>query len=318
MQELHDSRTSAPPADTPPRSDQEEISSALKQAAAAWSTPGAHNASSKTRWWFHPAILRHLTRLMTGKEINSIIAGDIEFLRERQPQGFEHAVSVGCGSAFKELSILRSGVVGHFTLYELAEPRIEQALALAAQWGLSDRITVRRDIQTFDTPGDYDLVHWNNSLHHMLDTAKAIEWSRASLRAGGAFYMNDCIAPDRQQHVQSYLDAATRFRECLPDRLLARPGGEYPREVKNIDGQALSRADPSECADSGTIMPALRRAFSELEIVPLGGLIYSCALNGVIANFGEEDEPLLKVALELDRQYAEQGMGEYAVAFARR
>jgi SAM-dependent methyltransferase len=36
-----------------------------------------------------------------------------------------------------------------------------------------------------------DFVHWNNSLHHMLDANKAVKSSYDILSPGGVFYMDD-------------------------------------------------------------------------------------------------------------------------------
>jgi hypothetical protein len=129
--------------------------------------------------------------------------------------------------------------------------------------------------------------------------------------------MNDCIAPNLLQYSPEYLAAASEFRAILPDRLLKVGSSIVPRSVGNIDPVKLYQADPSECVRSGDILSSINGAFPAAQIMMLGGVIYSCALNDVIANFGEDDALLLKMAMQLDEQYAKQGLSEYALVVAK-
>ncbi|WP_440659149.1 class I SAM-dependent methyltransferase [Ensifer adhaerens] len=295
----------------------ERTADVIDRAAKAWSKPNQHNQQSKTRWWFHPTVVAHRNRLIGDVSASGVIAGDISWLRKEQPAGFGHGVSIGCGNGFKELSMIRNGLVGHFTLYEISESRTSQALELAQQWNISDQITIVREVQDFVPRQKFDLVYWNSALHHMLDVKQALSWSRASLSSGGAIYINDCIAPNRLQYSEEYLSAASRFRAALPERLLIAPGGLFSRTVSNIDPEKLRQADPSECADSHAILPSLNEVFPNAVIKYLGGVIYSCALNDVIGNFTEVDQPLLELGLQLDEQYSRLGLNEYIAAFSR-
>lgn len=285
--------------------------SALERAAQAWSQPSAHNHQTKTRWWFHEPVLRHINRLICGEAVGGLTGGDVRKLQSLGP--FKRAVSVGCGNAFKELTLLRHGVVDHFTLYEIAAPRREQAKALAEEWGVADRIEVREFADLSRPRQRFDLVYWNNSLHHMLDTAQAVDWSRRSLKGDGLLYMNDYVGPNRLQYDDQYLELANRFRALLPERLIAG----YHRAVSRIDAAMIEASDPPEAADSANILPSIRNAFPSASVVRLGGVIYSCALNGVIGNFGEGDTPLLEAGLIIDQMAARAGLSENALAIAR-
>jgi SAM-dependent methyltransferase len=287
----------------------------LRKAGQAWSQANQHTPQSRSRWWFHPTVVRHLNRLICGRAVDGIGGGDLDVLGRLSGDGFELGVSIGCGTAFRELKLLRAGVVKKFILYEIAETRIQKAIELARTWGVADRIEFRSEIQTFEKPEGFDLVYWNGSLHHMLDTKKAIAWSRECLLRGGVFYMNDCIGPNRLQYSDEYLNIASEFRAALPERLLRVPGsatGFYPRTAVRLDPLKLAAADPTECADSGSIIPALAECFPKAEVTLLGGVIISCALNDLIANFGESEEDLLRIALLLDERCARQGFSEYA------
>ena len=169
-------------------------------------------------------------------------------------------------------------------------------------------------------PGDFDLVHWNNALHHMPDTEAAVAWSRDRLRPGGVFAIDDYVGASRFQHSAHLLDWANRMLAVLPDRLLRRPGesGELvPRVQMRCDAEWLARMDPSEAVDSANILPAIWRSFPEAEIIPTGGALYFVALNDAFHNFVSEDDlRLLDALLLADAAVAQQGETPYAVVLA--
>jgi SAM-dependent methyltransferase len=136
-------------------------------------------------------------------------------------------------------------------------------------------------------PEQYDLVHWNNSLHHMLDVEPAIEWSWRVLKPGGLFYMDDFVGPDRFQWTPQMLLVATAVRQ----------------------------SDPSEAADSSRILECVRRRFPGADIMLTGGVVYHLALSDILANFKEdEDLTLLDRLLEVDDMCTAVGETHYAIA----
>ncbi len=94
--------------------------------------------------------------------------------------------------------------------------------------------------------------------------------------------------------------------------------GTFRQAFKRPDPDKLAAADPTECADSADILPAVRRHFPAAWIKPTGGAIYHSALHNVIVNFTDEDTPLLELMLLLDDVCTMSGHTHYAVALAPR
>lgn len=297
------------------------LSDDLKKAAAHWSNV---RSVGRTRWWTHPVVLRHINRLVCGAEIDGPWAGLECRMRNLAPGGgFRRAISVGCGNGVKEMQLLRKGIVWKFDLFEISAARVDQGRALAGQQGLEDRATFHvADAFRSDLPDDYDLVYWNNSLHHMLNVDEAVIWSRKRLAEGGAFVMDDFVGSSRFQWPDDQLEIASRVRELLPERFLVHPldpSRRLPRRVDRPDASALIRSDPTEAAESDKILPTIRQIFPDAEIILTGGVIYHCALNDVLANFRDrEDEALLQSLLLLDETLARTGATHYAAALARK
>jgi hypothetical protein len=259
--------------------------------------------------------VRHVNRTICGKPLPGAAAGDIALLKNRFPNALETAVSIGCGQGVKEMALLKADVVRHFQLFEIAGQRVEDGKRIAARDGLEDRITWHQETVDFTEIIEVDLVYWNNALHHMLDVKEAVQWSRA---VGRYLYVNDFVGPDRMQWSDELLEITSRVRTALPVRLLQRPDGKglLSHTLTRPDAGALAAEDPTECAESSQIIPEIRRHFPEAQVRPLGGAIYHTALNDVLANFSDEDAPLLTLLLILDDLCVEAGHSEYAVAFS--
>jgi SAM-dependent methyltransferase len=299
-----------------------EKSEKLATAAAHWSKPPTGPA--RTRWWQSALIVSHINRNYCGKAVLGTDGGDIELLRTiGGGQSFDRAVSVGCGAAYHELRLLQEGVVAGFDLYEISEARADAALSKAQSLGLADRIDIRL-IDAFSEPPveRYDLVYWKDALHHMFDAAQAVRWSRQVLRPGGAFFMNEFVGPTLMQYTERQLDLAERARGALPERYLAnphRPGETVPMRRARPDPARMAEVDPSECADSSNILPAVTSAFHDAVVIPTGGVVYALALNDILANLDEsEDEALLRTLMLADDLCIEAGETLYAVAYARK
>jgi len=274
----------------------------------------------------HPLSHRHINRLVCGEEIDGPHQGFHRLINGRAPTGgFRRALSVGCGSGGKEIGLLKSNVVQEFDLFEIGEFRRAQIQAKADEHGVGDRVTIHIGNAFEQAPScEFDLVYWNNALHHMFDVEQAVSWSREALSADGCFAMDDFVGPSRFQWSEGELDLASRVRALLPGRFHAHPrnpAAKLERRPSRPSIEQMMQADPTEAADSGRILNAVMAAFSGAEIIPTGGVIYHLGLNDVLANFRDdsiEDMALLKSLLLLDETLTLTGHTHYAVALAQK
>jgi SAM-dependent methyltransferase len=289
-----------------------------------WSTQYSQASTYTTRWWECDYIVKRINRNVCGEALAGMSAGlhrvAAERFADRLP--FARGVSIGCGTGSKERHVIRSGLVEHFTLFELSSVAVEQGRMQAEQHGLTRNMTFRmEDGLTAETgEGVYDLVYWNNALHHMFDVKAALEWSRRVLRKGGVLLMDDFVGPDRMQWSDRLLDINTAVLTALPRDYLRhpmRPGFWISPRVERSPVEAVIATDPSECVDSANILPELMRVFPDAWVRKTGGGIYHVALNDVLHNLiAAQDYDLLEKLLELDDQCIEIGETHYAVAIA--
>jgi SAM-dependent methyltransferase len=287
-----------------------------------WDGVLASEKPSRVRWWEDVTTIRHINQLVSGSALDSLHAGFHERLSMIfRIQPARRAISVGCGTASKELHLLQAGVVQIFDCYEFSKAAIDHGRRVATDLGLTERLRFHYgDAFGAELPTDYDLVYWNNALHHMPSAERAIVWSKNRLRPGGIFAMDDYVGPTRFQWTDVNLEWANRVLATLPDGLLRSPYDPLQtvsRVVTRPSPEAVIAVDPSEAADSGNILPALRRVFPLACIIRTGGCIYHLALNDIFHNFNSADEiQILKSYLLLDQCLAENGETQYAVAIA--
>ena len=276
----------------------------LQAAAAAWDRNFAAKRPPIWLWWENPQVAAYLGDLVCGEACSGTAELAERGIRAHCGDAlpFETAISVGCGSAYKEVLLLERGVVRHFTLYDISKVALARARKRAEDAGVAEAITFVCEDAFRSERGKFDMVYWDNSLHHMLDVYGAIAWSKARLKPGGRLVVNDYVGPSRFQ---------------WPEEMLARingiiePMGVVP--TQRVDEQLMKKADPSEAADSARTKEALFKYFPNALWTPLGGAIYHVALIGKPVTVHPE---ILSRLLRIDAQLNASGMYVYAWATA--
>jgi SAM-dependent methyltransferase len=278
-------------------------------------------AKSSGNWWTNRLVIRDINRRLIGTPYPEISRGAVELGRRLlDGRRLQRGVSVGCGQGGKEIALVRDGFVDRMLGYDLAEARVAHARGTAQSLGLNDRIEFRQaNAFAEHARPEFDLVYWNNSLHHMFDVAAALVWSRDVLRPGGLLLVDEFVGPSRMGFDDESLAYANAVRGLLPERLLRGA----VRQLDRAWFQARIARDPSEAADSGRTRAAIAELFEAPVVRPTGGVIYFVALNGLFGNFdmgAPEDRELLGHLLALDAIYttAYPERTLYAVAAALR
>jgi SAM-dependent methyltransferase len=279
-----------------------------------------------TRWWQYDRIVRHVNEKVCGEAIPGLSHGLYRKIQNRfaNRTPFERAVSVGCGEAIKEIAFVGMGLAASFDLYELSQYAIDQGTQLIKNAGLSGcmKYHLRDPFQIPELEASYDVVFWNNSLHHMFDVDSAIRWSKKALKKSGIFVMDEFVGPSYMQWSDRLLEINTKVREQLPTAYLRDPRNPdctlaVKMERPNVD--EFCAIDPSECVDSGRILQSLHQHFPNLEIIPTGGGVYHLALNDVLHNIVQaQDQDLLNHLLAIDDECIALGETHYAVAIGVR
>jgi SAM-dependent methyltransferase len=210
---------------------------------------------------------------------------------------FARALSIGCGTGWREVDLIRRGIIQHFTLIEISDYLLGVAKDLAREAGVADRITTHvgdyTDILKDAAP--FDLIYWDDALHHMADVEIAIRTTAAALKPDGVFFMSDCVGPSRNQFSDEAIAIAERYRaELLPAQFFAGPD-PLSTTLPRMTAAEWIAQDPSEGADSGRILDCLRSILPGVEITLMGGLIYYIAMQSAYAKLDEGNPEHIEV-----------------------
>lgn len=278
----------------------------------------------RIRWWQSEHVVRQVNRRICGEGVPGPSGGDVKRIRMEFPgRKFRRAISVGGGTGVKEMALLTAGLLEFLDLFELSELRIELGIAQAQKLGIESRVRFHQTdaLEQVRDPA-YDLVYWNNSLHHMLDVPRAVAWSHGVLENEGVFYMNDFVGPTRMQWSDQTLEIVSGIRAALPERFLKDPnrkGASLVTRIRRRSAREMSREDPTECADSDRILDAVRDYFPEALVLPIGGAVYHLVLNDVLHNIDEElDREYLDLLMALDEVCSPFCDPHYCVAIGRK
>lgn len=284
-------------------------------------------SKKKLRWWESEFIIGEINRVVCGETVQGRSQGLINEVIKLLPDSLplEKGISVGCGSGKKEMNLIKQNIVKSFDLFELSEAMIEKGRVLAEELGVADKVNFIRDDAFKLITGQelYDIVHWGDALHHMLDVYDGVAWSYKVLKKGGLFYMDDYVGASRFQWSDKSLEIASKMRETFAStKYLSNPYApekflstvlSRPNVTKMIED------DPSEAADSGRILDAVQKYFPDARIKITGGVIYHLGLSDMINNFDEnkaEDQLLLKLLMLIDELCVDLGETHYGTALA--
>jgi len=276
-------------------------------------------SDQRLKWTGSRAILNYVTRLIAGEPCSSVQDANIRLIHRISPH-LPHArgISVACGRGLKEMALLEAGVVTHFDCYELSETAVLEGREEAGKRKLDERISFHLGdaFKAYIAPESYDCIYWDNAMHHMFDARVAMRWSRDLLAKGGCFFMYDFVGPTRFQWTDEQVRILKDILESLDDAFFLIPDSEYmwKKEPNCMSVEEMMRADPSEAADSDSILPAFRECFPTGTAIPLGGLVYVLGLDGILVNI-PDDSLLLKKMLDIDAMLARQGHNYFAVAY---
>jgi SAM-dependent methyltransferase len=307
-----------------PNGDQIIYYDPLKTVDAHWSSQYSGADHIVSRWWQCERIVQHVNRRICGRPLSDVLSGLREWIvkefSDRLP--LRAGISVGCGQGAAELAMIQSEIVKNFDLFELSSYAVDSGRQAAEAAGLANNMRFRLGdaFSVCERREHYDIVLWQQSLHHMPDVDAALRWSRAVLRPDGILVMHEYVGPTRFQFREEVLIANSEFRRSLPEKLLSNPwapGTKISAEVVNPDLDELIATDPSEGMDSGRILQCLFEYFPNAKVRLTGGIIYHLGLNDILHNLVREgaiDE--IDRALALDDEFTNSGETQYAVALA--
>ena len=249
-----------------------------------------HTSSPPTNWWDIPDVQKRWNSLISG---NSAVdshryISKKYFAKRRTLRG----ISLGCGSGERELRWAKASRNLLIDAYDRSAERIAQAVTNAEKGKLSGRVKFHvADVHTLDLAAStYDVVFTEGSLHHFSPVNSILEKISHWLKPGGLFIVNEYVGPSRFQWTKKQLEIVNSVLGTLPERFKTTyRSNAIKRKVYRPGRLSMWLSDPSEAAESSSIVSLLQSKFKIVEFKEYGGAILQLLFKDIAQNFRTED-----------------------------
>jgi len=272
-------------------------------------------AFQTSNWWIIPAVKERWNKLITG---NTTINYEQHLIDNyiKNESGLR-LLSLGSGSCSHELELAKYPQFDKILCVDIAPNGLEAAKKNADAQQLTNIDFLCTDIMSYDFKKDYfDFVLFNASLHHFEDVHTLLkDQVKNTLKVGGKLVINEFVGPKRLQYPKHQVKAVNQAL-----KLIDKP---YRRRYKtnllknSFSGSGVIRmiiADPSECVDSSSILPAIHKNFKTIEEKPYGGNILMNVLKDISHHFVNPDtrrKEILKELFAFEDAYLKENQSDF-------
>jgi len=255
------------------------------------------DAGDRVNWWSSDACTAAYNEQVCGQAVPGNSRGCRIALAAAAGRPLGRGVSVGAGAGDKERALLLDGIVGEMRLWELSEARAAEARRRAEAEGVGGRLEARIGNAFVEETGQFDLVTWDHSLHHMPDIDQALAWSVERLNPGGWLMINDYFGPNRLQWRRDEVELCNRVLDEI-----TQAHGTSLRRVRHsniLTRLRMRHRDPSEAPHSEKIADSIRRHLGAA-VTPVGGLVMNI-LGGIVVPAFPDDHPAIAALVAADQ-----------------
>ena len=249
-----------------------------------------------SEWHIIPQVIKRKNKLITGNEnvdyneylMTEIFAGKSNL----------RLLSLGSGTSNREIRLASYPNFSEIVCVDIAKNQLNKAKEIALKNNLNNIRFVCADIDEYlkDKRSNFDIVLFNQSLHHFKNVDFLISHQIFGvLKNGGNLIINEYVGKNRLQYSSEQIKAINEALKLIPDKYKKIFGTNITK--KKFYGLGLLRmiiADPSECIDSKSILPAIHSSFKTVIEKPYGGNIIMGTLKNIAHNFLTSDSDMGK------------------------
>jgi len=258
------------------------------------------SAIHSSNWWMIPMVKeRWNTKISTDPNQDYR-----QFMMKNFFKDFKELklLSLGSGSCGHEIELAAYSQFKEITCVDLAQNRLDEAQEDAKRKNLHNLNFICSDIEHFDfQESHYDIVLFNSSLHHFEEVEKLLkEKIKPALKNNGYLVINEFVGATRLQFPKYQIKAIRKAIQRIDKPYRKRFKTKLYKNT--FYGSGLLRmkmADPSECIDSSSILPALHSIFKIKIEKNLGGNILMNTLKDIAHHFIQPNERQKEILLEL-------------------
>lgn len=225
-------------------------------------------------WWIIPKVKERWNTLISGnKNIDYK-----KYLVENHLQNRKNLklISLGSGSSHHEIELAKYSNFEEIICIDIAKNQMIEAELTAKRQNLKNIKFVCADFNNYVIPKEYfDIVFFHASLHHFDNIYDFVKNSiKNSLKADGLLVINEYVGASRLQFSKHQIKKINEALRIIPKKYRIRyKSNLYKNKFHGSGIIRMILADPSECVDSESILPAIHSNFKKVVEKPYGGNI---------------------------------------------
>ena len=245
---------------------------------------------------------------MVMKRCNLLITGDEEMTYETylseniipKEQNIR-MLSIGSGVCSHEIRLAKLNPHWDVTCLDFSDRLIQEATQTASDEGLRNMHFMVEDIYTYPLPENgYDLVFFNESLHHFKNMEAFLRKIRHTIKPSGWLVMNEYVGANRMIYPKHQIKAINQglsliekpYRKMFCSNL-------FKNRYYGSGKLRMIISDPSECVESEQILPSVHKLFSVKVEKGYGGNILMPLLKDLSHHFLECNEEKMLLLQQL-------------------
>ncbi|MBQ4822190.1 methyltransferase domain-containing protein [Aquimarina sp. MMG016] len=266
-------------------------------------------------WWIIPEVKKRWNLLITGDknmEFEEFLVKELL----KDTKGLK-MLSIGSGICDHELKFASFDNFEEILCLDINEVLFDEAKKIANQKELKNIKFKLQNIYEYDFPENYfDIVFFHHSLHHFKNIDQLVgQKIKQTLKEKGVLVIDEFVGPNRLQFPKHQIKAVNQSLQLIPKKYRKRYLLNFYKN--KIYGSGVLRvilADPSECVESESIIPAVHRHLKPIYETPYGGNILANTLKDIAHHFVDldpEKEKVLKELFEFENQYLKEHSSDF-------
>jgi ubiquinone/menaquinone biosynthesis C-methylase UbiE len=267
-------------------------------------------------FWSIPKVLERWNILITGNaNINYIEYLSQDFLKNKSELKL---LSLGSGICNREIELAEhSNLFKEVVCVDIAENLLQIAARNAAKKNVCNIKFITKNIYDFKFKENYyDIVFFKSSLHHFDKIENFLSGKiKHTLKSDGFLIINEFVGATRHQFSQNQITAINEAISVIPKKFRTRFKSKFHKnKYRGVGILRMIMADPSECIDSGSIMPSIHKHYNTIVEKPYGGNLLMSALRDISHHFfelNEEKAQILNQLFLLEDNYLKENQSDF-------
>lgn len=280
-------------------------------------TKSAFNESKleTSSFWIIPAVTKRWNKLITGNE-NTLYEAYLTDTYFKNKEKIS-ILALGTGVCSHETRLAEMNPNCEIECYDFSDELLKKAKAISDEKGLKNISYFAENILQHDFKDKkYDVVFFHASLHHFDRIYEFLDQVVIkNLEPKGLLIINEFVGAKRLQYSKIQLDYINKAITAIPKefRKIFKTN-IYKNKYYGSGVLRMIIADPSECVDSDSILPAIHKKFHILEEKFYGNNILQSALKDISHHFVElnpEKQEVLEKVFALEDELLEKHPSDY-------